>query len=102
MRYRQFAPLATLVVLLSACPQAVWAQNGKLVVHVMPRETYIYADGTPIADAKGHYVCLSPGEHKIDLYNYGFKPESRTLYALEKMWSAELDEASEAGGASEG
>ena len=33
-----------------------------------------------------------------DIVIHLFKPEARALYALEKMWGAELDEAGEAGG----
>ncbi len=67
--------LATLLLIA----QPVQAQMGSLIVRVTPRETYIYADGQPLLESKGHYVTLSPGEHKIDLYNYGYKPESRSV-----------------------
>jgi outer membrane protein OmpA-like peptidoglycan-associated protein len=49
------------------------------MVRVSPRQAYIYADGNPVVDAAHHFVVLAPGEHKIDLYNYGYKPESRTV-----------------------
>ena len=55
------------------------AQRGRLVVRVNPRETYIYADGKPVVEARGHFVTLPAGEHRIDLYNYGYKPESRNV-----------------------
>lgn len=63
----------------------VWLQplsasdRGSLIVRVSPKETYIYADGKPVYESKGHYVTLEPGEHKIDLYNYGFRHETRTV-----------------------
>jgi outer membrane protein OmpA-like peptidoglycan-associated protein len=55
------------------------AQSGKLVVHVNPREAYIYADGKPVAEARGHHISLPAGDHKIDLYNYGYKAETRNV-----------------------
>jgi outer membrane protein OmpA-like peptidoglycan-associated protein len=79
MRVRQLGFLITSVVLLLMCVPPVMAQRGVLVVRVSPRETYIYADGHPVVEARGHYVTLPAGEHKIDLYNYGYKPESRTV-----------------------
>ena len=54
------------------------AQWGKLIVEVHPREAYIYADGKPVVDAR-HWVSLPAGGHRIDLYNYGYKPESRNV-----------------------
>ncbi|MGD0227657.1 MAG: OmpA family protein [Terriglobia bacterium] len=79
MRVRQSSFLLSAAVLLLVCGQPAMAQTGKLIVHATPPEAHIYADGAPVVDAKGHHVCLSAGEHKIDLYNYGFKPETRTV-----------------------
>jgi len=79
MRIRQISFLLSTVVLLLICVQPALAQSGKLTVHVNPRETYIYADGKPVSEARGHHVTLPAGEHKVDLYNYGYKPESRNV-----------------------
>jgi outer membrane protein OmpA-like peptidoglycan-associated protein len=79
MRVRPLSFLLSALVLLSACVQPVMAQRGKLIVRVSPKETYIYADGKPVVEANGHYVTLAAGEHKIDLYNYGYKAESRNV-----------------------
>lgn len=68
-----------MAILALVCAQPVMAQTGKLKVRVTPRETYIYADGKPVVEARGHTVTLSAGEHKIGLYNYGYKPESRSV-----------------------
>jgi hypothetical protein len=79
MRVRHFSFLLSAMVLLLVSVQPVFAQRGRLIVRVSPRQAYIYADGNPVVDAAHHFVVLAPGEHKIDLYNYGYKPESRTV-----------------------
>lgn len=79
MRIRRLSLFLSTVALFLACVHPVLAQTGKLIVRSNPREAYIYADGHPMIEARGHYVRLSAGEHKIDLYNYGYKPESRTV-----------------------
>jgi hypothetical protein len=79
MRVRQLSLGVSLVTLLSCLQPALASDRGSLVVRVSPKETYIYADGKPVYEAKGHYITLDAGEHKIDLYNYGFKPETRTV-----------------------
>ena len=79
MRIAQLRFLLFAIVPLLIYVQPIKAQNGKLVVHVNPRETYIYADGKPVAEARGHHVTLPAGDHRIDLYNYGYKPETRNV-----------------------
>jgi outer membrane protein OmpA-like peptidoglycan-associated protein len=78
MRIRQFSFLLSTAVLLLICAQPVMAQRGKLIVRVNPREAYIFADGKPVVEAR-HSVTLDAGAHKIDLYNYGYKPETRNV-----------------------
>jgi outer membrane protein OmpA-like peptidoglycan-associated protein len=80
MRVRQLGyPLSAMAALLLFTVQPLMAQRGKLVVRVSPREAYIFADGIPVIDANHHFVTLDAGEHKIDLYNYGYKPASRNV-----------------------
>ncbi|MGA2987994.1 MAG: hypothetical protein ABSG32_29785 [Terriglobia bacterium] len=88
MRVRHFSLLVSWVALLFICVQPALARSDKgyLVVHVSPPETYIYADGEPIVESKGHYIILTPGEHKIDMYNYGFKPETRNVTIVAHKW----------------
>lgn len=71
--------LMALPVLLLISIQTTWAQQGLLGVRVMPRQAYIFADGRPVVDASGHFAVLDPGQHQIGLYNYGYKPEFRTV-----------------------
>ncbi|MGD1154897.1 MAG: OmpA family protein [Terriglobia bacterium] len=80
MRVRQLSYfLSATAALLLFSVQPLMAQRGRLVVRVVPRETYIFADGIPVVDANHHFVVLDAGEHKIDLYNYGYKPASRNV-----------------------
>ncbi len=80
MRLHRLSDLLLLfAVLLFSCAQPLVAQTGKVKVHVNPREAYIFADGKPVAEARGHSLTLPAGEHKIDVYNYGYKPVSRTV-----------------------
>ena len=80
MRVHQLSLLILSAALLLFCvPPVMAGDRGKLIVHASPPEAYIYADGEPIVEAKGHFVTLPAGEHKIDLYNYGYAPTSQTV-----------------------
>ena len=73
-------PLATSVVLLiltATLPGL--AQEGKLKIHVSPKQAYAFVDGRAYAEASLHALYLSPGDHKIDLYNYGYLPASASV-----------------------
>jgi hypothetical protein len=75
------------IALLLICVHPAMAKSrGYLIVHVSPPETYIYADGEPVVESKGHYIILTPGEHKIDMYNYGYKSETRNVTIREHKW----------------
>lgn len=50
------------------------AKDGKMHVHVMPEEAYIWVDGKPVIH-RSNTLKLAPGEHKIGVYNYGYQPE---------------------------
>jgi outer membrane protein OmpA-like peptidoglycan-associated protein len=57
-----------------------FAQDGKLVLHVTPKQAYVFADGRAMSEAsKHHSLSLSPGEHKIELANYGYAPSTQTV-----------------------
>jgi outer membrane protein OmpA-like peptidoglycan-associated protein len=80
MRARQVSLIGWSIALLIICVSPLAASDtGSLIVRVSPKETYIYADGEPIYWSKGHYVTLAAGEHKIDLYNYGYLPATRQV-----------------------
>ena len=54
------------------------AQDGKLKVKVHPPEAYVFVDGQAMGQAY-HSVMLSPGNHHIDLVNYGYKTATRDV-----------------------
>lgn len=57
-----------------------FAQNGKLNIHVTPKQAYVFLDGRAISEAsKHHSFSLSAGDHNITLANYGYTPASRTV-----------------------
>jgi outer membrane protein OmpA-like peptidoglycan-associated protein len=68
-------PLFVLAVGISA-----FAQDGKLSIHVTPKQAYVFVDGRAISEAsKHHSLSLSAGEHKVELVNYGYTPASSTV-----------------------
>jgi outer membrane protein OmpA-like peptidoglycan-associated protein len=55
------------------------AQEGKLKIQVTPKQAYAWVDGRAFGEATYHALSLSPGDHKIDLYNYGYAPSSSSV-----------------------
>ena len=48
--------------------------TGKIRVHVKPDEAYIWVDGKPMSH-RNSTIKLPVGAHKVEVYNYGYKPE---------------------------
>lgn len=78
MRYKgQVSRLIAFVVIAGI---STFAQNGKLNIHVTPKQAYVFLDGRAISEvSKHHSFHLSAGEHKIELANYGYQPVTRTV-----------------------
>ncbi len=55
------------------------AQDGKLSIHVTPKQAYVFVDGKAFGEASHHALHLSAGDHKIDVYNYGYTPSSNNV-----------------------
>ncbi len=67
-------------LLLLAGGISSFAQDGKLVLHVTPKQAYLFVDGRAISEASKHRsLSLSPGDHKIELVNYGYAPSTQTV-----------------------
>ena len=73
----RFLVLST-VLLVWAGGISALAQDGKLNIHVTPKQAYVFLDGRAMGEAsKPHSFSLTAGDHKIQLANYGYEPESR-------------------------
>jgi hypothetical protein len=82
-RHVLYVLLAAVVLLVAITPACY--HGGRVDVHAIPNQAYIYVDGTPVGDAgmsQNHDAIisnLSSGEHTIGLYHYGYKPEERKV-----------------------
>lgn len=77
---REFCLVLFAVVLIFAIGISSHAQDGKLNVRVTPHQAYIFVDGRAISEAsKNHTLRLSAGDHKVELVNYGYTPDTRTV-----------------------
>lgn len=52
--------------------------SGIVKVHVDPKQAYVFVDGNAIRDGS-QKITLSPGEHSIGVYNYGYTPDVRKV-----------------------
>lgn len=75
----RLVPLTATVLLLCAGALPILAQDGKLKIHVTPKQAYAFVDGHAYGEATIRALYLSPGDHKIDLYNYGYAPASSNV-----------------------
>jgi outer membrane protein OmpA-like peptidoglycan-associated protein len=73
----RLAVSAILLILTGTQPSL--AQEGKLTIHVNPKQAYAFVDGHAYGEATIHALYLSPGDHKVDLYNYGYAPSSSSV-----------------------
>ena len=71
------AVLAALSVACVVSPAR--AQDGKLRVHAVPPQAYVFVDGQAMHEASRGAFNLSPGIHTIDIYNYGYKPATQKV-----------------------
>ena len=79
MRSQALTPLLTISMIWLVGSLGL-AQDGKLDLHVTPKQAYIFVDGRAISEASKHHVLtLSAGDHKIELVNYGYQPANRTV-----------------------
>ena len=70
--------LAVLLVFAGVLP--CFALDGKLAVHATPKQAYIFVDDHAVGEASRHHsLKLSPGNHKVELVNYGYTPVTQTV-----------------------
>ena len=65
-----------LAVLSGALP--IHAQDGKLKIHVTPKQAYVFVDGDAIRDGN-QTLTLKVGKHTIGVYNYGYTPQTQDV-----------------------
>lgn len=70
-----------IAVVLLICTSSLpgLAQEGTLKIHIKPKQAYAFVDGRAYSEATLHSLYLAPGNHKIDLYNYGYEPVSTNV-----------------------
>jgi PEGA domain len=74
-----FRRLLTSAIFFLVISSLAVAQEGKIRVNVTPEEAYIFVDGQPVTH-RSNTLTLSPGEHTIGVYNYGFVPQVQKIY----------------------
>lgn len=75
--HRRIANLALPLLLLCASTISV-AQQAKVRVEVQPPEAYIFLDGHPAGEGS-RTLTLTPGDHQVAVYNYGYASQAITL-----------------------
>lgn len=92
------ATLSSAAMLLPVAP--VFAQSsakdGKLHIHVSPKQAYVFVDGKAIRDGS-QTIELPAGTHKIGVYNYGYAAKVQDVQ-IESGKKTNLDIALEASG----
>ena len=77
-RFVSFSVSALALCMVMPC--MAQSGDGKVAIHVTPKQAYVFVDGRAISEAsKHHSLSLSAGDHKIVLANYGYTPETRNV-----------------------
>ena len=79
--------LSFVLILLGTSP--LLAKCGRLKLRVTPKQAYVFVDGVPLGWGSGTYWA-NPGEHTLNVYNYGYKPASRNV-SIQAGKSVNLD-----------
>lgn len=70
--------LTTAVFVIAAAGLCI-AQDGIVRVNVTPEEAYVFVDGQALIH-RSNTLALTPGEHTIAVYNYGYVPQRFNVY----------------------
>jgi hypothetical protein len=52
--------------------------NGRLKIHVSPKQAYVFVDGKAIRDGS-QTISLMPGSHEVSVRNYGYVPNTQAV-----------------------
>jgi outer membrane protein OmpA-like peptidoglycan-associated protein len=75
-----FSLAACVVLFVFASGISSQAEDGQLNIRVTPKQAYVFVDGYGVSEASRYpYLHVSAGEHKVDLRNYGYMTETRTV-----------------------
>ena len=55
------------------------SETGKLKIHVVPKQAYVFVDGKAIRDGS-QTISLTAGDHKVGVYNYGYLPKVQSVH----------------------
>ena len=69
---RRLVYLFTLVIAIALGATTGFAQDGKLKMHVTPKQAYVFVDGNAMREGN-HSISLVPGKHTVVVVNYGYK-----------------------------
>lgn len=81
MRKRGLTALLMLFGLILMGITPACQHGGRLQVRAVPPQAYVFLDGVPMADTMRTdgtrliLTKLSPGEHTVGIYNYGYQPQ---------------------------
>jgi hypothetical protein len=53
--------------------------DGRLKIHVSPKQAYVFVDGKAIRDGS-QTIDLQPGSHEVSVHNYGYIPNTQQVH----------------------
>jgi len=72
------------------------SETGKLKIHVVPKQAYVFVDGKAIRDGS-QTISLAVGSHSVGVYNYGYQPNLQNVQ-IHQGQTADLNVSLEASG----
>jgi hypothetical protein len=89
---------AAALLALAAAPAFAQSEtaNGKLKIHVSPKQAYVFVDGKAIRDGS-QTIELAAGSHTVGVDNYGYTPQSKDVQITAGK-TADLDVTLQASG----
>ncbi len=73
-----FAAAALLALAAAPAFAQSGTANGKLKIHVSPKQAYVFVDGKAIRDGS-QTIELAAGSHTVGVDNYGYTPQSKDV-----------------------
>jgi outer membrane protein OmpA-like peptidoglycan-associated protein len=89
MKRFKWGAVTFLLILVLGLASPLSARTGKLRIRVEPSQAYVFVDGAAKGDASMSgfsrliLTRVSPGEHTVSIYNYGYVPVIRKVNVAE-------------------